>query len=113
MSRTWRNIALFALLTVLGLATAHADARDDHAISPVQFCQVNTEASKQTDLCFAVASWKNATTEKKDVSLHFSVRFKERNGWAAFGVGGHMKGALMFVMYPGDGEGGLSPTPQN
>lgn len=66
----------------------------------LQFCK--RDAAKETDLCLAVASSHNASTHVNDVSLHLSVRFSApATGWAAVGVGEQMKGALMFVLYPG------------
>ncbi|RYO70608.1 hypothetical protein AA0113_g2927 [Alternaria arborescens] len=37
--------------------------------------------------------------------MTFSVKFHQRNGWAAFGVGETMDRALMFVLWPGEQEG--------
>lgn len=82
---------LIAFLALLSLSSA------------LQFCRVE---GTRTDLCFAIASSKNQTTKGTDVSLHLSARFEQRNGWVAFGVGEKMAGALMFVMYPGDQDGG-------
>ncbi|KAG4420487.1 hypothetical protein IFR04_006407 [Cadophora malorum] len=73
--------------------------------SALQFCRVE---GARTDLCFAIASTKNQTTKGKDVSLHLSARFEQRNGWVAFGIGEKMAGALMFVMYPGDQDGDIT-----
>lgn len=82
---------LIAFLAILSLGEA------------LQFCRVE---AKRTNLCFAVASYKNHTTKAKDVSLHFSAGFEGRNGWAAIGIGLKMAGSLMVVMYPGDQDGG-------
>ncbi|KAL2066753.1 hypothetical protein VTL71DRAFT_2825 [Oculimacula yallundae] len=73
----------------------------------LQFCHVE---AKRTDLCFAVASYKNHTTEEKDVSIHLAARFEGRNGWTAIGIGKEMKGALMVVMYPGDQDGDITTS---
>src|ERR1700753_3104250 len=71
----------------------------------LQFCKV--DEAKKTDLCLALASSHNTTTHAKDLSLHLSVSFPAENtGWAAVGIGGEMKGALMFVLYPGFEDGG-------
>jgi hypothetical protein len=84
---------LFSLLFVSTLSSA------------LQFCKVDAE--KKTDLCLALAASHNITTHAKDLSLHLSVRFFAPNtGWAAVGVGKEMKGALMFVLYPGFDDGG-------
>lgn len=74
--------------------------------SALQFCQVVPEY--KTDLCLAVTSGINTTTGKNDLSMHMSVDFKDRVGWAAVGVGEEMSGALMFVMFPGAKVGGKS-----
>lgn len=73
-------------------------------VSALQFCQL--DVARKTDLCFAITSATNATTGKNDVSINLSVAFKERNGWAGIGIGDKMDGALMFVMYPGENDGG-------
>lgn len=74
------------------------------ALSPLQFCSVNEP--RKTDLCFAVASSNNITTQKHDLSLHISAKFVvDATGWAAVGIGQTMDNALMFVMYPGGEEG--------
>ncbi|KAK0127967.1 hypothetical protein ONS96_007462 [Cadophora gregata f. sp. sojae] len=88
-----RHSLLIAFLSLLSLSSA------------LQFCRVE---GTRTDLCFAIASSKNQTTKEKDVSLHFSAGFDQRNGWVAFGVGEKMAGALMFVMYPGDQDGDVT-----
>ncbi|KAH9208300.1 hypothetical protein DL95DRAFT_395411 [Leptodontidium sp. 2 PMI_412] len=92
---TLRFWTLVAILALLNLTEA------------LQFCRVE---AKRTDLCFAVASYKNHTTKAKDVSLHFSARFEGRNGWAAFGLGSKMAGSLIFVMYPGDQDGDVTTS---
>lgn len=61
-------------------------------------------------MCIAVSSFKNATTNANDLLLSMSVHFHQRRGWAAFGIGEAMSGALMFVMYPGVNEGGKSQS---
>jgi hypothetical protein len=67
--------------------------------SATQFCHLNP--SKTTDLCFALTSSQNSSTETKDLSLHISARFPAPGtGWAAVGIGHQMAGSLMFVMYP-------------
>ncbi|CZR53543.1 uncharacterized protein PAC_03422 [Phialocephala subalpina] len=77
------------------------------ASSPLQFCSVSEP--KKTDLCFAVASSKNSTTQKNDLSLHISAKFVvDATGWAAVGIGEGMDNALMFVMYPGGEEGRIT-----
>ena len=67
--------------------------------SATQFCHLHP--SKTTDLCFALTSSQNSSTETKDLSLHISARFPAPGtGWAAVGIGHQMAGSLMFVMYP-------------
>ena len=69
----------------------------------VQFCQVDVE--RKSDLCIAVSSVHNASTNAYDLYMTFSLLFEKRQGWCAFGIGDVMDGALMFVMYPGKNEG--------
>lgn len=77
------------------------------ASTPLQHCTVREEI--KTDLCFAVSSWKNSTTGTNDLSLQISARFAvAATGWAAVGIGEKMNQALVFVMYPGGREGGMS-----
>lgn len=90
------KISSFTTLLSLLLLTSFSAA--------LQFCKIDEE--KKTDLCLALASSHNTTTHAKDLSLHLSVQFPARNtGWAAVGVGEEMKGALMFVLYPGIDDG--------
>lgn len=86
--------------------------------SALQFCQLVPEY--KTNLCLAVTSGTNTTTGKNDLSMHMSVDFTDRIGWAAVGIGEEMSGALMFVMFPGVEVGGKSspfqfpdPRPQS
>lgn len=67
--------------------------------SALQFCKIDLDHS--TDLCLAVSSATNTSTGQDDLSIQFSAKFEEENGWAAVGFGEEMSGALMFVMYPG------------
>ena len=52
---------------------------------------------------------KSQHTRGHDLLMTFSVKFHQRNGWAAFGVGEIMDRALMFVLWPGEQEGGELP----
>lgn len=70
----------------------------------VQFCRVDVE--RKSDLCVAISSIHNATTDSYDLYMTFSLLFEKRQGWCAFGIGDAMDGALMFVMYPGKIDGG-------
>jgi hypothetical protein len=95
--------SLFAAL----LLTTQAGAHDDEPpTSPtLQFCAVDN--AQTTDICLALTSAQNSTTQANDLSLQLSVRFfAEKTGWAAVGVGEEMDGALMFVLYPGFEDGG-------
>lgn len=74
------------------------------ASTPLQYCALNEDM--KTDICFAVASSKNSSTQANDLSLHISAKFVvDATGWAAVGIGGRMDNALMFVMYPGGVNG--------
>lgn len=100
MKPSWQSV----ILLLSGLISTAATS------TPLQHCALN-EVFK-TDICFAVSTWKNSTTNQNDISLHISARFPvEATGWAAVGIGPKMNQALMFVMYPGGVEGGMSPPP--
>lgn len=93
MKTSWSTLLPIWLLSSIAAAS-----------TPLQYCSVNEET--KTDLCFAVASWKNSTTEANDLSLHISAKFVvDATGWAAVGIGEKMNNALMFVIYPGGQEG--------
>jgi len=97
-------VALLVLLQVY-FTSAHGG---HNTPKPVQLCQVND--GRKTDMCLALTSHTNTSTNSKDLQLHLSVRFfEERTGWAAFGIGEKMHTGLMFVMYPGIKGGGMSP----
>ncbi|KUJ08943.1 CBD9-like protein [Mollisia scopiformis] len=77
------------------------------ASTPLQYCSVDAE--EKTDLCFAVASFKNSTTQANDLSLHISTKFVvDATGWASVAIGPKMDNALMFIMYPGGEQGRIT-----
>jgi hypothetical protein len=97
----WSTVKLLSTLLLLsGFSATSASASPS-----TQFCTTSTKQDVNTDLCFAVASSHNETTDAKDLSLHLSARFPDQNtGWAAVGIGSHMKGSLMFAMYPSSAD---------
>jgi len=72
--------------------------------SPLQYCQV--DKLQRTDQCLALSSYYNDSSNANDFYMLISARFEDRRGFAAFGTGKTMDGALMFVVYPGESEGG-------
>jgi hypothetical protein len=100
-----KSLLVFLLVLQFYLTAAHGG---HNVPTPVQLCQVND--GRKTDMCLALTSHTNTSTNSKDLQLHLSVRFyEERTGWAAFGIGEKMHTGLMFVMYPGAKEGGKFP----
>ncbi|XMA10274.1 hypothetical protein WAI453_003065 [Rhynchosporium graminicola] len=91
-----RGLKFIVLSAIVSLSSA---LQSCHRVDP-----------KRVDICFAVSSYKNHTTDTKDVSIHFSARFEGRKGWAAVGIGGEMKGGLMVVMYPGVKDGDVTTS---
>jgi hypothetical protein len=73
--------------------------------SPLQYC--NVDASIRTDQCLAISTYHNKTSNASDFYLLISAKFEDRGGFAAFGTGQTMDGALMFVIYPGENVGGM------
>ena len=71
---------------------------------PAQICHVNP--TRYTDMCMAVKTVKSQHERGHDLLMTFSVKFHEGIGWAAFGVGDIMERALMFVLWPGEQDGG-------
>ncbi|KAJ0160611.1 hypothetical protein CTA2_7673 [Colletotrichum tanaceti] len=90
----------FVLLQLLLLHTLHA------AASPVQYCAVDKRHN--VDQCIVASSYRNASSGGNDLRLYLSARFDERRGYAAFGIGSLMDGALMFVLYPGQRAGDVT-----
>lgn len=74
---------------------------------PVQICHINPKL--HTDMCVALKSVKSRHYRGHDLLMTFSVKFHEGIGWAAFGVGTLMDRALMFVLWPGEHDGGKFP----
>ena len=72
--------------------------------SAVQFCRVDSQQG--TDQCLALSSYNNESSNANDFYLLLSAKFEQRAGFAAFGTGPTMDGALMFVFYPGKNDGG-------
>jgi hypothetical protein len=101
----WSTVALLSTLLLLsGFSATSASASPS-----TQFCTTSTKQDVNTDLCFAVASSHNETTNAKDLSLHLSARFPDQNtGWAAVGIGSHMQGSLMFALYPSSTDGSVA-----
>ncbi|OAG17159.1 CBD9-like protein [Alternaria alternata] len=73
------------------------------ASDPVQTCHI--DSGLYSDACMAIKTVKSQHTRGHDLLMTFSVKFHQRNGWAAFGVGEIMDRALMFVLWPGEQEG--------
>lgn len=86
------SLYLSLLVGVLSLAQAF------------QFCAKERET--KTDICANIRMFANDTTQETDVLVTLSARLEERRGWAAIAPGHRMSGALMFVVYPGDGTQG-------
>lgn len=63
-------------------------------------------------MCMAIKSVKSQHERGHDLLLTFSIKFYQGSGWAAFGVGDQMDRALMFVLWPGEHEGGECPVLQ-
>jgi hypothetical protein len=72
--------------------------------SPLQYCRVYEPQG--TDQCLAISTYHNETSIANDFYLLISAKFVDRRGFAAFGTGTTMDGSLMFVIYPGENEGG-------
>jgi hypothetical protein len=70
----------------------------------LQYCTANQKL--RTDFCFTPASYQNASSGGNDIYIHASIKFNNRTGWCAFGIGEGMARALMFVFYPGSSETG-------
>lgn len=73
--------------------------------SPTEYCRV--DKTLRTDQCISLSSYYNSTTDASDFYILLSAKFKDRNGFSAFGTGRTMDEALMFVIYPGSNEGGM------
>lgn len=71
---------------------------------PVQICHI--EPALHSDACLAVKTVKSQHARGHDLLMTFSIKFHQGSGWAAFAVGDHMDRALMFVLWPGEHEGG-------
>ncbi|KAI8626503.1 hypothetical protein F5Y19DRAFT_445819 [Xylariaceae sp. FL1651] len=70
------------------------------ATASLQYCHAN--AKTPVHLCVAFESWKNETTSETDLLVSLGhQRYANDAGWAAFGLGTGMVGALMFVEYAG------------
>ncbi|KZZ89297.1 Carbohydrate-binding domain family 9-like protein [Ascosphaera apis ARSEF 7405] len=75
--------------------------------TPVQYCQ--SDESQGIDTCIAVVAAKhNESSATNDLYIRISAVFPHRLGWAAFGTGNAMEGSLMFIIYPGEGEHGIT-----
>lgn len=100
-----RSQACWSLLLVYFLLnTIHATA------SPVQYCTIDKRHN--VDQCIVAFSYRNASSGGNDLQLYLSAKFEERKGYAAFGIGSLMDGALMFVLYPGRHAGGIYIYPE-
>jgi hypothetical protein len=75
----------------------------------VQICHINSRL--HTDMCVAMKSVKSHS-RGHDLLMTFSIKFYQGSGWAAFGVGNLMERALMFILWPGEYDGGELPHPQ-
>ena len=73
--------------------------------SSLQYCHV--DKSLKTDQCLAISTYHNTTSNANDFYLLISAKFEDRKGFAAFGTGTTMDGALIFVIYPGESERGI------
>jgi hypothetical protein len=71
---------------------------------PVQICHI--EPALHSDACVAVKTVKSQHERGHNLLMTFSVKFHQRSGWAAFGVGDILDRALMFALWPGEQEGG-------
>ena len=89
------NILLTSLFAVINVCRGS---------EPVQICHI--EPALHSDACMAVKTVKSQYERGHDLFMTFSVKFHQRSGWAAFGVGDKMDRALMFVLWPGKNEGG-------
>ncbi|KAH6675057.1 hypothetical protein B0J14DRAFT_588832 [Halenospora varia] len=97
------NIPSFRdLLKLSSIAALVASA----SASPLQYCRVNE--ALRTDQCLGISTFKNWTSNANDFYLLISAKFDNRKGFAAFGTGTTMDGALMFIMYPGEHEGDVT-----
>ncbi|KAF4622660.1 hypothetical protein G7Y89_g14367 [Cudoniella acicularis] len=94
------SLVLFAIHFI----PSYAHSEHEKGVSQVQFCPPSNEG----DICLALTSNLNTTTQVKDLYLHISVRLPEKGtGWGAFGIGDVMSEALMFVIYPGEKDDGV------
>jgi hypothetical protein len=98
------KISWISLLLACSAAVSAHEEDEDVEVSALQFCAFNEV--RKADLCLAVTSAKNSTTGKNDLSMHLSVVFVDRMGWASVGIGEKMAGSLMFFIYPGVADGG-------
>lgn len=97
MCRKTGCVAMILLLLFVAFASC----------TPLQYCRV--DESLRTDQCLGISTYKNSTTKANDMYLVMSAKFEKRRGFAAFGTGQRMDGALIFAMYPGHKEGGTTP----
>ena len=77
----------------------------------VQICHV--EPALHSDACLALKAAKSQHARGHDLLMTFSIKFHQNSGWAAFAVGDNMDRALMFVLWPGEHEGGKLPDRTN
>ncbi|KKY19738.1 putative cellobiose dehydrogenase [Phaeomoniella chlamydospora] len=75
--------------------------------NPVQFCK----SASDYNFCFALESYKNATTGELDAYMTFQTTRETSSalGWVGVGFGNVMEGSLMFIMY-GDPKSKTGPT---
>lgn len=74
----------------------------------VQIC--HSEPALHSNACVAVRTVKSQYERGHDLLMTFSIEFYDRSGWVAFGIGDAMDRALMFVLWPGEHEGGKFHT---
>lgn len=92
--RNYRTMSFYLSLLVVSFSLAQA----------FQFCAKERET--KTDICANIRMFANDTTQQTDVLVTLSARLEERRGWAAIAPGQRMSGALMFIVYPGEGTQG-------
>lgn len=62
-------------------------------VAGIQYCHTGH------DFCFAATTERNTSSESHDVYLTISATPSKKGGWTGVGLGGEMKGALMFIIY--------------
>ncbi|KAJ5209432.1 hypothetical protein N7449_003811 [Penicillium cf. viridicatum] len=75
---------------------------------PDVFCK-SFGSNSNNDFCVSLSTYVDTAISKQDFIFTFKRTQYDAAGWTAFGMGNHMDGALMFILY-GDPNSHLPPT---